>query len=138
MRHRTKIFIAAALGLALPTAAQSMTADVIGAWASGDTVEAGDTAPITHFMSDGVVAVFLTKDGALHALGSWSVEDAQLTMTHNDFPLNGDGVSKTPVALDILTLDETRFVTRNAEGRERARIRCEDIEITMGREEHAH
>ena len=86
-------------------------------------------------MSDGVVAVFLSKDGALHSLGTWSVDEDTMTMTHNDFPLSGSGQSKEPVNLTILELSETRFVTRNAEGAERARVRCPSIKLTQG---HAH
>ena len=121
--------------VALPVAAsadETRPAPIVGAWASGDADGACEAAPITHFMSDGVVAVFLKKDGPLHSIGSWSATDAQITMTHNDFPLRSDGVSKPPVLLDILTLDGTRLITRNVEGPERARIRCNDIEITMG------
>ena len=87
-----------------------------GAWACGDTDEACESAPITYFMPDGVVAVFLQKDGALHSIGTWSASETELTMTHNDFLLSGDGVSKSPVTLDIIQLDESRFVTRNAKG----------------------
>ena len=108
---------------------------ITGAWASGEAADACDTAPITLLMSDGVVAVFLSKSGALHSLGSWLVTDETLTMTHNDFPLSGDGQSKPPVELDILELSETRIVTRNAEGAERARVRCPSIKLTQG---HAH
>jgi hypothetical protein len=89
-------------------------------------------------MSDGVVAVFLKKDGDLHSVGAWSANESELTMTHNDFPLSGDGRSKTPVVLEIVKLDETQFITKNADGRERARIRCSDIEITMGHDHDAH
>ncbi len=121
--------------IVLPVAAsadETRPAPIVGAWASGDADGACEAAPITHFMSDGVVAVFLKKDGPLHSIGSWSATDAQITMTHNDFPLRSDGVSKPLVLLDILTLDGTRLITRNVEGRERARIRCHDIEITIG------
>lgn len=120
-------------------AAAEPAGDVItGAWASGDTAEACDTAPITLLMSDGVVAVFLSRDGQLHSLGSWMATADKLTMTHNDFPLSGDGQSKPPVELDILELSETRFITRNAEGAERARVRCPDIELTLGHEADGH
>lgn len=110
---------------------------IVGSWASGETADSCDTAPITHFMSDGVVTVFLQKDGELHSIGAWSATETQLTMTHNDFPLKSDGVSNTPVTLEISELDEIRFVTRNSEGAERSRVRCSDIEITMG-DSHTH
>lgn len=140
MRHSiTTILTAAAVASASAVAsAETLSTQITGAWASGETLEACDTAPITHFMSDGVVAVFLKRDGALHSSGAWSANESELTMTHNDFPLSGDGRSKTPVMLEIVKLDENQFVTKNAEGRERARIRCSDIEITMGHDHDAH
>ncbi|MEL7322612.1 MAG: hypothetical protein AAFN03_11520 [Pseudomonadota bacterium] len=122
--------------LLVPSAfAQSAPDNITGAWASGESAEACDVAPITLFMSDGVVAVFLSKDGDLHALGSWSATDETLTMTHNDFPLGDDGQSKAPVELTILDLSKTHFLTRNSKGTERARIRCSNIELTLG---HGH
>ena len=48
-------------------------------------------------------------------------------MTYNDFPLAGDGVLNGPVTLEIIELSETRFVTQNAEGVVRERIRCPAI-----------
>ena len=140
MRHSiTTILSAAAVASASAVAsAETVSTQVTGSWASGETLEACDTAPITHFMSDGVVAVFLNRDGDLHSIGAWSASESELTMTHNDFPLSGDGRSKTPVVLEIVKLDETQFVTKNAEGRERARIRCSDIDITMGHDHDAH
>lgn len=140
MRHAIKtILTAAAITSALATAsAETISTQITGAWASGETHEACGTAAITHFMSDGVVAVFLSKDGELHSIGSWSATEANLTMTHNDFPLSGDGLSKSPVVSEIVTLDETQFVTKNTEGRERARVRCSEIEITMGHDRNAH
>ena len=126
----------------LPITAFAETNDpsglVTGAWASGDTPDACDTAPITHFMSDGVVAVFLSKDGDLHSLGSWDVKDDRLSMTHNDFPLKGDGLSKDPVELTILELSETQFATENSKGEKRSRIRCDHIELTLGHDHSGH
>lgn len=110
---------------------------VTGAWASGESEDACDTAPITLFMSDGVVAVFLKKDGELHSLGAWSSTETSLTMTHNDFPLSGDGKSKSPVVLDIVEINSTQFVTRNENGQERRRIRCPDIKIGLSKD-HSH
>lgn len=124
-----------ALLLVPPAFAQSAPDNITGAWASGESAEACDAAPITLFMSDGVVAVFLSKDGDLHSLGSWSATEDTLMMTHNDFPISGDGQSNAPVELTILDLSDTRFVTRNGEGAERARIRCSNIELTLG---HGH
>ena len=102
---------------------------IVGAWASGDTEESCDSAPITYFSSDGVVAIFLKKDGAVHSIGSWSSTETEVAVTHNDFPLKGDGLSKPPVTLQIVRLDETHFVTRNKDGVERSRVRCADLEI---------
>lgn len=134
---RTMLLI---IGLIWPQSvlAQTPTEVATGAWASGDTAEACEAGPITLLMSDGVVAVFLSRDGPLHSLGSWTATADTLTMTHNDFPLSGEGQSKPPVKLDILELSETRFITRNAEGAERARVRCPDIELTLGHEPDGH
>lgn len=120
------------------TASAEQAASPEGAWASGQGIEACDTGPITLFMSDGVVAVFLTKSGGLHSLGAWSLEDNRLTMTHNDFPLPGSGQSDAPVVLDILKLDAQTFVTRNKDGQERSRVRCSGIEISNGQEHAGH
>jgi len=129
----------AALLLLLPTAAaEPQPTPVTGAWASGNSIDACDTAPITLFMRDGVVAVFLSKDGALHSLGRWTNDREHLSMTHNDFPLAGDGVSNDPVTLKIIELSDTRFITQNAERVVRERIRCPAIEITMGEEHESH
>jgi len=117
-------------------AAETPSERVAGAWASEDTVEACDAAPINLFMSDGVVAVFLSKDGDLRSLGSWAVSNDMLTMTHNDFPIGGAGQSKPPVELNILELSETRFITGNAEGAERAR--CPDIKVTLVHDHDGH
>lgn len=140
MRHSitTILTIMAGACASAVASAETVSTQITGAWASGNTLEACHTAPITHFMSDGVVAVFLKKDGDLHSVGAWSANESELTMTHNDFPLSGDGRSKTPVVLEIVKLDETQFITKNADGRERARIRCSDIEITMGHDHDAH
>ena len=109
-----------------------------GTWASGETIEACSEAPISLFMSDGVVAVFVSRDGDLHSLGSWVASDDTLTMTHNDFPLSGDGQSKPPVELAIVELSDTRFVTRNADAEERVRVRCPDIVLALGQDGHGH
>lgn len=122
-----------------PAAAAETTSEmVVSAWASGDSPSACDAKPITLFMSDGVVAVFLSKDGKLHSLGTWSVIDDTLIMTHNDFPLSGSGQSKEPVNLTIMELSDTRFITQNADGVERKRVRCPDIEITLGHDHDGH
>ncbi len=138
MRNIFKLCITLMIAGGGVASAQSANHSIVGAWASGDKKDACDTSPITHFMSDGVVAVFMKKDGELHSFGTWSTTEDKLTMTHNDFPLKGDGISNPLVSLDILVLDEKKFVTTNAEGNERARIRCNDIEITMGHSDHAH
>mmetsp|Transcript_19117 Transcript_19117/g.24745 ORF Transcript_19117/g.24745 Transcript_19117/m.24745 type:complete len:136 (+) Transcript_19117:245-652(+) len=119
-------------------AAEPASDGIVGAWTSGDTAQACETAPITLLMSDGVVAVFMSKDGDLHSLGSWTATVDTLTMTHNDFPLSGDGQSKAPVELTILDLSETRFITRNAKGDIRERIKCNDIMIKTGHDGEPH
>mgnify|MGYP001794987060 CR=1 FL=1 len=132
------LLLAMSLIWAPAAAAETPPEMVVSAWASGDSASACDVKPITLFMSDGVVAVFLSKDGALHSLGTWSVNDDTLTMTHNDFPLSGSGQSKEPVNLTILELSETRFITQNADSVERKRVRCPDIEITLGHDHDGH
>ncbi|MEL6692833.1 MAG: hypothetical protein AAFQ12_07320 [Pseudomonadota bacterium] len=119
-------------------AAETPPEMVVSAWASGDSASACDAKPITLFMSDGVVAVFLSKDSALHSLGTWAVNDDKLTMPHNDFPLSGSRQSKEPVNLTILELSETQFITQNADGIERKRFRCPDIKITLGHDHDGH
>ena len=108
MRLESLTIAAFVIGSSLTAFAQSAESGIAGAWTSGSDVDACDTSPITHFMSDGVVAVFMKKDGDLHSLGSWSVADTELTMTHNDFPLSGDGKSNPAIKLDILTIDACR------------------------------
>lgn len=109
-----------------------------GAWASGLDVASCDTAPITYFSSDGVVLVLLTSNGPIHSFGRWSVENGTIEMTHNDFPVQGDGSSKAPVSLDILTLTDERFDTRNPAGQVRERIKCSDIELTPSPDHASH
>lgn len=50
----------------------------------------------------------------------------------------GDSGLGEALVLDIITLDEAWFVTRNTERRKRARIRCIDIEITRGDNHAGH
>ena len=138
MKLESLTIAAFVIGSSLTAFAQSAESGIAGAWTSGSDVDACDTSPITHFMSDGVVAVFMKKDGDLHSLGSWSVADTELTMTHNDFPLSGDGKSNPAIKLDILSIDASRFVTRNSDGVERTRVRCQNIEISMGHDDHDH
>lgn len=106
---------------------QNYTPTPVGAWASSEINDACNTSPITYFSSDGVVLVLLSKDGPIHSTGSWQVEQDSLTMTHNDFPLKGDGLSKPSVSLQILELNSERFSTRNAKGDIRNRVRCMSI-----------
>lgn len=100
-----------------------------GAWASGSDPSACETAPITHFSSDGVVVVLLSKEGPVHSLGSWSMASGVMEMTHNDFPLDVTGQSKPVVKLDILELNKDSFMTRNVRGDVRERTKCANIEI---------
>jgi len=114
------------------------TPQPLGAWASGTDSDACETAPITYFSSDGVVLVLLTAEGPVHAIGSWDRRGDVLAMTHNDFPLDPSGQSKPAVELDIVTLDADRFVTRNAKGDIRERIKCSDIAIKTGHDIEPH
>jgi len=110
----------------------------IGAWASGKTLAACDTASITYFSSDGVVLVLLTKEGPIHSFGSWRHKGDILEMTHNDFPLDKSGTSKPFVRLNILELSPARFITKNAKGDVRERIKCSDITINPAPDHAPH
>ncbi len=114
------------------------TPEPLGAWASGTDGDACETAPITYFSSDGVVLVLLSAKGPVHAIGSWDRNGDVLAMTHNDFPLDPSGQSKPAVELSIMTLDADRFVTRNAKGDIRERIKCNDIAIKTGHDTESH
>jgi len=119
-----------------PTTDDGLSA--VGAWASGGDTEDCATAPITYFSSDGVVLVLLTAEGPIHSFGKWNVSGKQLTMTHNDFPLDSSGKSNLPVVLEITELNGTRFVTRNAKGDVRKRIKCDDIVLKSGPDHVSH
>lgn len=110
----------------------------VGSWASGNDVSACQTAPITYFSSDGVIIVFLSAEGPIHSFGRWDVVSGQLTMTHNDFPLDGGGVSKEPVLLEIIELNPGRFVTQNPKGDIRKRVRCDDLTLRSGFDHETH
>ena len=114
------------------------TLQPLGAWASGTDGDACETAPITYFSSDGVVLVLLSAKGPVHAIGSWDRNGDVLAMTHNDFPLDPSGQSKPAVKLSIMTLDADRFVTRNAKGDIRERIKCSEIAIKTGHDTEPH
>ena len=114
------------------------TPQPLGAWASGTNSDACETAPITYFSSDGVVLVLLSAEGPVHAIGSWDRNGDVLTMTHNDFPLDPSGRSKPAVELNIMTLDADRFVTRNAKGDIRERIKCNNIAIKTDHDTEPH
>ena len=137
---KTSIAISALLILApsISHAAQEHRSNVLGAWASADQVEDCATAPISLFMSDGSMSVFLKAAGPIHAVGVWRLDGDTLYITHNDAPFSTDGKSKPESALTIVELDQDRFVTRNMAGKERNRVRCVDIEITGGGESHGH
>lgn len=114
------------------------TPQPLGAWASGTDKNACETAPITYFSSDGVVLVLLSAEGPVHAIGSWDRKGDVLAMTHNDFPLDPSGESKPAVELNIMTLNADSFVTRNAKGDIRERIKCNDIKINTGHDGEPH
>jgi len=59
-------------------------------------------------------------------------------MTHNDFPLDSSGQSKPAVELNIVTLDADNFVTRNAKGDVRERIKCNSVTINTGHDDGSH
>ena len=114
------------------------TPSPLGAWASGGEANACESMPITYFSSDGVVAVLLSANGPVHSIGSWSRSGDALTMTHNDFPLDPSGQSKPAVELNIVTLDADNFVTRNAKGDVRERIKCNSVTINTGHDDGSH
>lgn len=116
----------------------SETASPVGAWASGNKPEACESAPITYFSSDGVVIVLLSANGPVHSIGSWSHSGNVLSITHNDFPLDPSGQSKPAVELNIVTLDADNFVTRNAKGDVRERIKCNSVTINTGHNDGSH
>lgn len=110
----------------------------LGAWASGNDGDACETAPITYFSSDGVVLVLLSAKGPVHAIGGWERNGDLFAMTHNDFPLDPSGQSKPAVELNIVSLDADRFVTRNAKGDIRERIKCNGIVIETNHDDESH
>lgn len=114
------------------------TASPLGAWASGNAPNACTSAPITYFSSDGVVAVLLSANGPVHSIGSWSRSGDVLAMTHNDFPLDPSGLSKPAVELNIVTLNADNFVTRNAKGDVRERIKCNSVTVNIGHDDESH
>lgn len=126
---------------AIATASAAVTFDparAAGAWASAETAETCATAPISLFFSDGSVVVFESAVGSLHAIGIWRIEGETLVMTHNDAPFANDGAAKPPVPLKIEELSETRFVTSNAEGKRRVRVRCAGLVLPQGATERPH
>jgi len=125
-------------GCANLSAAPAKTSSPLGAWASGSVADACETAPITYFSSDGVVAVLLSAKGPVHSIGSWARKGGVLAMTHNDFPLDPSGQSKPAVELNIIKLDANRFVTRNAKGNVRERIKCHSIMIKTDDDDGSH
>lgn len=139
LKALTALGIAASLiGCTTSTAPRDLPPSPVGAWASGDTIEACSNAPITYFSSDGVVLVLLGKDGPIHSTGSWQIGQDTLTMTHNDFPLNIDGKSNPSVSLEILELNSKRFSTRNAKGEVRNRTKCSSITLMEDPDHSGH
>lgn len=125
--------------LAAAAAAPSLDpAKVAGAWASAETTEACSTAPISLFFSDGSVAVFESAKGALHAIGVWRIDGQRFVMTHNDAPFDQAGAAKPPSTLSIIELTDTRFVTKNAEGKQRVRVRCSSLVLPYGAIDRPH
>ena len=131
------------LGAILATfaAAQTVAVDpalAAGAWASAETSQGCVSAPISLFFSDGSVAVFESATGGLHAIGVWRIEGRNLVMTHNDAPFDQAGKTKPPSVLEILELSDARFVTRNAEGKQRVRVRCAGLVLPYGATARPH
>jgi hypothetical protein len=112
---------------------------VPGAWASGDGANACGTAAISYLMNDGTYVVFNRFDGPLHAIGRWRLEGATFYMTHNDGPFPEDGAASEEATLTVTRLDTDRFVSTNAAGRERVRIRCRGLVLPPGAQAgHGH
>jgi len=59
-------------------------------------------------------------------------------MTHNDAPFAMTGAAKPASRLAIEELSDARFVTSNAEGRRRVRVRCQALVLLHGAKEAAH
>jgi hypothetical protein len=94
-----------------------------GAGASAETPEACATAPISMFFSDGSVAVFESATGSLHAIGVWRIEG---------------GAARPASMFQIVELSANRFVTANAEGKQRVRVRCTGLVLPHGAAGRAH
>jgi hypothetical protein len=90
------------------------------------------------FFSDGSVAVFESATGGLHAVGVWRIDGDRLIMTHNDAPFDQAGAAKPASILHIKELSDGRFVTANAEGKQRVRVRCAGLVLPHGATESAH
>lgn len=141
---RNTLFAMAALAAFMPGAALAQSASfdsarVPGAWASGDSDGACQTAAISYFMSDGTYVVFERFDGPLHAVGRWRLEGERFIMTHNDAPFAEDGVASAEATLTVTRLDSDRFVSTNTAGRERVRTRCHGLILPPGAQAgHGH
>lgn len=139
---RNTLFAMAALAAFMPGAALAQSASfdsarVPGAWASGDSDGACQTAAISYFMSDGTYVVFERFDGPLHAVGRWRLEGDRFIMTHNDAPF--PGAASAEATLTITRLDADRFVSTNTAGRERVRTRCHGLILPPGAQAgHGH
>jgi hypothetical protein len=111
-----------------------------GAWSSAEAASACGTAPISYFFDDGTTVVFMSAQGALHAVGRWSLKGAEMTLTHNDAPFPDDGKAGAEAKLEVIELTADRFVTRSAAtGKDRVRVRCKGLILPPGAEAgHGH
>ncbi|WP_409433961.1 hypothetical protein ACJ3XI_05515 [Litorimonas sp. RW-G-Af-16] len=100
---------------------------LLGAWASGTTLEACETEQITYLSSDGVVIDMYSKDGAFHSFGKWSRIGDDLIITHNELPLDATGISAPDITLGIVKLTLTNLHVQNKKGAVRERIKCEGL-----------
>jgi hypothetical protein len=132
------------LATLIPVAALAQSASfdaerIPGAWASGEQVDACQSAAISYFMSDGTYVVFERCDGPLHAVGRWRLESDRFIMTHNDAPFPEDAGASTEATLTVTRLDADRFVSTNAAGRGRVRTRCRGLILQPGAQPgHGH
>ena len=111
---------------------------ITGAWASTDDVAKCTKAPLSLFMSDGAMVIFESARGSIHSVGVWRKEGKTLYITHNEAPFPSNGTSNPEVALTIVQLNQSHFVTRNKTGKERVRVRCTDIQIKGAGGSHHH
>lgn len=102
-----------------------------GAWAAGDSADACETAAITVFFTDGSLVIFDSPSGPVHAVATWRFENGDLFMSYNRAPFPAGGVSNPARKILIRELSAERFVTENADGLVRRRVRCSDLVVPI-------